>query len=257
MNIKLDGLSIHYTAAGQGCPVILLHGWGASSQTFQPVQEDLSKGFRVYALDLPGFGESDEPPVPWGIEEYTALLRSFIKALDLEKPILIGHSNGGRISIQYGSQFPVRKLVLIDSAGIKPKRNLKYYAKVYTYKTAKNVIIPLLGKKSDAVLDKMKGKFGSTDYKSVSGVMQQTMVKLVNLDLKHLMPQNKAPTLLVWGDQDTATPLSDGQTMEKLFPNAGLVVLKNTGHFSYLEKPREFSIIVNHFLNEDKGGGHA
>lgn len=81
--------------------------------------------------------------------------------------------------------------------------------------------------------------------------MQQILVKSVNEDVKWLMPQIKAPVLLVWGENDTATPVSNGQLMEKLMLDAGLVVLKNAGHFAYLDKYNEFIIIISNFLKKD------
>ena len=252
MNVTIDQLQIHYEVKGEGPDVVLLHGWGAELGTFRSIQESLSRYFRVYAIDLPGFGKSSEPPVPWGVEEYTQFVRKFFQELGIETPILMGHSNGGRISIQYASQYPVKKMILVNSAGIKPKRKPQYYVKVYTYKLVKHVLrIPGLHLYRDRVLTYMKGRVGSTDYKSVSGVMQQTLVRVVNTDLRHLLPGIRCSTLLVWGQNDTATPVADGKLMESLLPDAGLVVL-NAGHFSYLERPQEFDIIVNKFLENER-----
>ncbi len=129
MNVTVDGLHINYTVQGEGPAVVLLHGWGANLQSFRMVQDFLSRNFRTYAIDLPGFGESDEPPVAWGVPEYTDFLHKWLTSLNIENPILVGHSNGGRISIMYASSRPVRKIILIDSAGIKPKRKLGYYVR--------------------------------------------------------------------------------------------------------------------------------
>lgn len=258
MKVQLNELEINYAVSGEGPCVVLLHGWGANLQTFKSIQDYLSKQFKVYSIDLPGFGESQEPSKAWGVSDYSSFLERFVQHFQIEDPVIMGHSNGGRIAIRYSTQHPVNKIVLIDSAGIKPKRKLQYYIKVYTYKAAKQILkLPILNKFSDRILTFMKGKLGSTDYKSVSGVMQQTMTKLVNEDLKSDLPLIKAPALLIWGENDTATPVSDGQVMEKLIPNAGLVVLKNAGHFSYLDKPRDFILIVDHFLTDGKGGSHA
>jgi pimeloyl-ACP methyl ester carboxylesterase len=253
MKIDIGGLNVNYRVSGEGRSILLLHGWGASLKTFEPVHNFLEKHFKVYSIDLPGFGESDEPRESWDIEDYSRMLGQFIDKLDIKDPILAGHSNGGRISIRYAADHPVHKIILIDSAGIKPKRKLDYYVKVYTYKLFKNLLnLPILKNYKEEILTKVKGRLGSTDYKNVSGVMQQTMVKLVNVDLQEYMPSIKAPTLLIWGENDTATPVEDGKVMEKLIPNAGLVVLKNAGHFSYLEKLNEFLVIIDNFLDKDK-----
>ncbi|MFA9557923.1 alpha/beta fold hydrolase [Evansella sp. AB-rgal1] len=256
MFINIQDMKLNYKVDGEGAPIILLHGWGANIQAFSPVHNHLAKHHKVYTLDLPGFGESEEPPKQWGTEEYTDFLHDFIQKLQIENPILMGHSNGGRISIFYAAKYGnVKKVILVDSAGIKPKRKLEYYLKVYTYKAAKQMLkLPGLNRYSDEILSKVKSKMGSTDYKNVSGVMQQTMVKVVNEDLQHLMPSVKVPTLLIFGENDTATPVSDGKLMERLIPDAGLVVLKNAGHFAYLDQLHQFLVIVDKFLEKDREG---
>jgi pimeloyl-ACP methyl ester carboxylesterase len=252
MQISIDGVKVNYIVSGEGRNIVLLHGWGQNIQAFESVHKFLEKKFRVFTIDFPGFGASDQPPTPWGIEEYTVLVEKFINELHIEDPILIGHSFGGRVSIVYGSRNSVRKIILVDSAGVKPKRSINYYIKVYTFKTAKYLLkLPIINLREKELLDKLRAKFGSSDYKNSSGVLQQTMVKVVNEDLTHLMPKISAPTLLIWGENDTATPVSDGKLMEKLIPDAGLVVLKGCGHFSYLEKFNEFAVIVDHFLKKD------
>ncbi|SFE84069.1 alpha/beta fold hydrolase [Alteribacillus iranensis] len=253
MNIDIDGVNVHYRVSGEGVPVVLLHGWGANIQAFAPVHQFLEKHFKVWSIDFPGFGESQEPPEPWTVGDYTNMLEKFLTHLNIEKPILIGHSFGGRVSIKYASRKPVRKVILVDSAGIKPKRKPKYYVKVYTYKTFKKLLkLPVIRNYEQEILTKVKGKLGSADYKNVSGVMQQTMVKVVNEDLRHHLPHIKAPTLLVWGEKDEATPVEDGKIMEEMIPDAGLVVLDNAGHYSYLDKRNEFLVIIDSFLQKDK-----
>ncbi|MGM7703381.1 alpha/beta fold hydrolase [Pseudalkalibacillus sp. Hm43] len=253
MNIEIRGVNVNYRVSGEGRSILLLHGWGTSLKSFEPVHNNLEKHFKVYSIDFPGFGESQEPPEAWDVEAYTNMLREFITQLNIEDPILVGHSFGGRVSIRYAAHHPVHKIILVDAAGVKPKRSMKYYYKVYTYKTLKKVLdLPGLKKHKEEILTKVKGKVGSADYKNASGVMQQTMVKVVNEDLQRFMPDIQAPTLLIWGENDTATPVEDARIMEKAIPNAGLVVLKGVGHYSYLEKLNEFLVIIDNFLEKDK-----
>ncbi|MCD8510672.1 MAG: alpha/beta hydrolase [Bacillus sp. (in: Bacteria)] len=256
MFIDINGMKLNYIVEGEGSPVILLHGWGANIQAFRPVHNHLAKYHRVYTLDLPGFGESQEPPEQWGTEDYTDFLHAFIQKMEIKNPTLLGHSNGGRISIFYATKYGgLNKIILVDSAGVKPKRKLKYYIKVYTYKAAKHLLsLPILNRYKDEILSKVKSKLGSSDYKNSSGVMQQTMVKVVNEDLQHLMPKVNVPVLLIWGENDLDTPVSDGEKMEKLMPDAGLVVLKNASHFAYLDQLRQFLVIVDKFLEKDRRG---
>lgn len=253
MYTDINDVKVHYKVSGEGKNIVLLHGWGVDSKTFEPVHQYLEKNFRVYSLDFPGFGQSEEPPKPWGVENYADFLSAFLKQFNIEDPILLGHSFGCRVSIYYAAREKVRKLIFTGAAGIKPKRKPMYYIKVYTYKFLKKLFkLPIINKYEEELLKKLKSKLGSSDYKNVSGIMQQTFVKVVNEDLKHLLPSIHAPTLLIFGEKDTATPVEDGKTMEKLIPDAGLVVMKNAGHYAFLEKLNEFLIIVDSFLLKDK-----
>jgi len=137
--------------------------------------------------------------------------------------------------------------VLIDSAGVKPHRSLQYHFKVYSYKLLKHSLKLL----APNLLKKMQAKAGSADYRNASANMKKILINVVNEDLTHLMPQIKAPSLLIWGENDLDTPLYQAQTMEKMIPDSGLVVLKNAGHYSYLDKLHEFLTIIDHFLKED------
>ncbi len=253
---EIDQLKIHYKQTGEGRPVVMLHGWGTSLDLFEDLQNSLSAHFQVTSLDFPGFGQSDEPPEAWDVGRYTDFFEQFLAKLDINNPILIGHSFGGRISIKYADrhQNNVHKIILIGSAGVKPKRKADYYVKVYTYKTLKKVLsLPILNRYKDEIIAKYRGKAGSSDYQNASRVMQQTLSKVVNEDLQHHMPNIKAPTLLIWGANDTATPVQDAKMMEKLIPNAGLALIENAGHYVFLEQKRRVAVIVDTFLEEDKG----
>lgn len=252
MDLCIDKLKVNYKVSGTGRNVVLLHGWGCCIKTFEPVHNYLEKNFYTYSIDLPGFGESEEPKTVWGVEEYGNLVIKFLEELNIENPILIGHSFGGKISIFIAAKKKVNKVILIGSTGVKPKRKPSYYFKVYSYKLAKHTFsLPLLRNYKDQVLSSFKKKTGSADYRTASGIMQQILVKSVNEDLKWLMPQVKVPVLLIWGENDMDTPVSAGKTMEKLMVDAGLVVLKNAGHYAYLDKFNEFCIIISNFLRKD------
>ena len=161
----------------------------------------------------------------------------------------MGHSFGGRVSLLYSSRNETARVVLVDAAGIKPKRSWKYYYKVYTYKCAKWLCNTLLPKaKAEEVLNKFRKNSGSSDYNNASPMMRRILSKVVNEDLKHVMPLIKAPTLLFWGDLDTATPLADAKYMEKHIKDAGLVVAHGTGHFSFLENPGLFASVMKSFF---------
>lgn len=251
-NIDIDGVSLHYRDSGEEHlpAIVIMHGWGCNLDTVKSV-EDLFRGkMRTINIDLPGHGKSSEPPTVWGIEEYTATVEHLIRKLGLKRPSLAGHSFGGRISILLASRNDIDRLLLIDSAGIKPRHGFNYYRKVYSFKAMKKIVMLLLGKeKGSEIVEKMRGKKGSADYRNSTPRMRAIMSKCVNEDLKYVMPGIKAPTLLIWGEEDRATPLSDAKTMEKLIPDAGVVSFPGCGHYSFLDNPFGFSAAVKSFFN--------
>lgn len=250
MIFKYDNLNINIEVAGEGTPVLLLHGWGCNHQIFKQLQEVLAEKYKVYNFDFPGFGASDEPADVWGTEEYTRMVEQFVKENNLQKPALVGHSFGGRISIIYSSRNATSRVVLVDAAGIKPKRPFKYYYKVYTFKLLKWLCYTLLPKKkADAIIEKRRKGAGSSDYNNATPKMRAILSKVVNEDLTPLLPKIKAHTLLFWGNLDTATPLDDAKTMERLIPDAGLVIAHGTGHFSFLENAGLFKQVIKSFFN--------
>lgn len=245
-----NGMRIKYDMIGAGPAMILMHGWGCQSATLNSIASIAAEQHTVYNLDLPGFGKSDEPREVWGVDEYVGMLEEFVSKLGISKPIILGHSYGGRIGILYSSKNEVDKLILVDAAGIKPRRSLKYYFKVYSFKTGKVLTRLLLGKaKAAERIEAMRKKKGSSDYANSSPVMRAVMSKSVNQDLKYAMPAIKAPTLLIWGENDTATPLADAKIMESLIPDAGIVSFPGCGHYSFLDNPYQFAAVLRSFIN--------
>ncbi len=244
---------IAYIDEGTGPVVLLLHGWGAPAETYRLIIGHLSAYCRVIAPDLPGFGGSDEPDAPWCADDYVNFVLAFTRALDIRPAALIGHSNGGRIILKLMDRpelpFQVEKIVLIDAAGLKPRHGPGYYAKVYSYKAGKWALsLPGIRRLFPDAVEKLRAKRGSADYRSASPIMRQTMVRLLNEDLSGCLPGIKVPTLLIWGEKDTATPLEDGRRMEKAIPDAGLVVLAGAGHFSFAERWGQCSRVLDAFL---------
>lgn len=251
MIIKIRDININHIVEGQGQDVIVIHGWGANINTVLSVVNCIKGKFRVHAIDLPGFGESEIPTIPMDGFDYAEIVKDYIDAMDIKKAILIGHSFGGKLSIILASKYPqlVSKIVLINSAGLIPKRSAIYYFKVYTFKSLKFLYKNILfWKKDNEKLEKFYKHFGSSDYKNSDGVMREILIRLVNENLEELLGKIKAPTLIIWGDKDTATPLYMGKKMEQKIEGAGLVVLKGTGHYSYLEDYMTFRAVLRSFL---------
>ena len=253
MELIINGQKIYYEQTGRGTPLVLLHGWGTDSRSFAGIIPVLASSFSVYALDFSGFGNSPPPAKAWSVHDYADLVREFLAELLIEKPIIIGHSFGGRIGICLGAQDIPRKMILTGSAGIVPKRKPIYYIRVYSYKAAKVLFsLPPLRRRRESALALWQKRTASSDYNNAQGVMRETFVKVVNKDLQYLMPDIKCPTLLLWGEQDTETPLAYGQKMEKLISGSGLAVIKGAGHYAFLDAPSQFLRITDSFLTPDK-----
>lgn len=249
--VNVKGISVYVDKSGEGKQaVILLHGWGQSSNSFQNVRNFLKDAFTVYSVDLPGFGLSNKPDYPYNTQDYAEVLKGIIDEYRIQTPIIIGHSFGGRVAIKYTALFnQVKKLILIDSAGIVHKKPLTYYFKVYTFKFLRRLFsLPILNRYKKRVLR----RFGSNDYKQADDLMKQVLVRVVNEDLRTDLPKIKCPTLLVWGTNDYVTPLKDAYIMKELIPDAGVVEIKGAGHFSYLDNLPYFLRVLDVFLKEDK-----
>ena len=216
---------------------VLLHGWGADCTAMRGIYSFLSaQGKSVLMLDLPFFGKSDPPPESFGIYEYAETVRLFLQTLGLSKVNLVGHSFGGRIALILAAKDKtVNKTVLVDAAGLKPKRSLKYHLKVLIYKLKKRLRIRFK-------------KAGSFDYNALPDFMKPVFVRVVNTHLDKILVLIECPVLLVWGENDRDTPLYMARKMHRTLKDSGLVVLKEAGHFAFLDKPNEFHAIIDAFL---------
>ena len=250
-------LKINYIKKGSGKTVLILPGWGTTINTYMTLINAISEYACVYCLDMPGFGGSEEPNISWSLDDYVSFVISFIKSQHIKELDLIGHSNGGRIIIKLMSrhdlEFKVNKLVLIGSAGIVHKKTFIQKLKIKTFKCLKKILeFKPIKKAFPNLLLKLKNNFGSEDYRNATPVMKGSLVKLINEDVEKFLPNINVPTLLIWGELDTATPISDGEIMEKLIPDARLIRIKNCSHYVFLEKTAYVSKIINTFLNGEK-----
>lgn len=261
--IQIDGLSVNYTfldnrpnsAKPAQETLVFLHGWGTSISLYPQLLAHMSRFVPVAALDMPGFGETAEPGTPWGVQDFADCVVSFIEALGLDRVILMGHSHGGRVSIEIASRkalpFEVSRLILMDAAGVLPKKTVKQKLRQRQYKICRKILeLPLCRILYPDALENLRRSHGSADYQNASPLMRQTLVKCVNTDMTPKMPEICQQALLIWGENDTATPLSDGETMERLIPNAALVKVPNAGHFSYLDQWPMVSRVLGSYLSE-------
>ncbi len=261
MEITIDGQYVHYKDQGTAeTAVLILQGWGTRCELYDSVANLLLPAYRVIQLDFPGFGASEEPAEPWDVNTYADFVDHFAAALKLRRVILLGHSYGGRVSIVLASRpersFELVRLVLMDSAGVLPQRTKAQEAKTRRYKRMRDFLSkPWVYEFFPDLIDDWRSRQGSEDYRNATPLMRRTLVMAVNEDLSGLFEKVSAETLLIWGENDDATPLSDGQKMETLMPNAGLAVIPGAGHYAFLEQPAVFAGILKAFLMpQDESG---
>ena len=257
--MEIDGISVNYAeyGGGNGAVIVILQGWGTNLSLYKDLAEHLAAYARVLVPELPGFGETAEPPHAFSADDYADFTEHFLTALGVSRCSLIGHSNGGRIIMKLvtreNSPFTFERLVFLDSAGVVHEKTAKQKAKALPYKLGKAVLSlgPVKAAFPDA-LDELKSRHGSADYRAASPRMRETLVKLVNEDFRPLMPRIRQPSLLIWGTADTATPLADARVFEELIPNAGLVEVAGAGHYSYLEQPAFVFRVLDSFFGQLK-----
>ena len=239
--INIKDIDINYIQYGEGKKnIVLLHGWGQNIQMMDPIGKRLEKKAKITIVDLPGHGLSSEPKVALTIYDYCEILKELLDKLKIKKPILIGHSFGGRVAICYASKYDTEKLILLGAPCI--RKNTKVSTKTKVLKGLKKV--PGLNKFEGFA----KKHIGSTDYKNASPIMREILVNTVNEDLSECAKKIACPTLLIWGDRDTEAPLEDAQDLEKIMKDAGLVVYEGGTHYTYLEFINPICNVIKTFI---------
>ena len=239
---KYKGIKINYKDFGNkdGNTIVYLHGWGQNIAMMEPIAKPLEKTHRLIILDLPGFGNSDEPETAWTLDDYVEMVKELLSDLKVKKTNLIGHSFGGKISLLYASKYEVNKLMLLASPYKikikKPSLKVKLLKKAAT--------IPGLGN----LAERMKKHLGSTDYKNASPLMREILVKHVNTDLTEDAKKIKCPTFIIWGTNDEAVPVEDAYELEKLIKDSGLSIYEGCTHYAYLERLGQTNAIIASFM---------
>lgn len=240
LEFKGDKLNVNLIDEGQGDVIVFLHGWGAKAEIYRSIINLLTPHYRVIAPDFPGFGDTSEPSFAYSAEDYADFVLELLSKLGIKKASFIGHSHGGRtvidLATRENTEIEIDKIVLMDSAGIRAKLSFAKKLRVKTFKVLKAfVMVKPVSKVFPNALENLKRKFGSSDYSAASDIMRQSFVKVVNSDYKDKLYKISRPTLLLWGEKDTATPLSDAEFMKSKIPDSGLVTVKNGGHFCFTE----------------------
>ena len=239
MKVNIRGVSVNYIQYGIGKDILLLHGWGQNIEMMKFLGDAFMDRFRITILDFPGFGGSDEPSRPWTLSDYSLLLEALVNELKIVKPIIIGHSFGGRVAIKYSANHPIEKLVLFGSPCVRLQKKLPLSTRILK----KLKTLPGLNQFGE----KMKKYIGSRDYKAATPIMRQTLVQVVNEDLSEFAKKIEEPTLLIWGDHDLEDPLEDAKILESLLYDGALIILPGT-HYAYLENLSQVIAILNNFI---------
>lgn len=254
--VEINSLKVNYKIAGQGPAILILHGWGGSSASWHTVQAQLAQqGYQVIVFDFPGFGKSANPPEPWEVGDYTKFLEQLVGHLGLSSFFLIGHSFGGRVAIKYVFAHPekVKKLILVSSAGLRPKRTMKTLLITWAAELG-NTIFSLkpLAVFKDYARNVLYFFLRGFDYVKAKGVMRKTFKIVAEEDLSQDLPKIETETLLIWGEEDKVVPLKYGQQFREKIKNAKLEVLPGIGHSPHLEAPEKLTGYIANFCYSNK-----
>lgn len=250
MQIVVEQLLTSYAEIGSGKKILLfLHGWADSGRTFEGLSRELVKNnseFKIILLDLPGFGGTAYPSVPWGLDEYAGFVAAFLQKAKLKPYVIIGHSNGGAIAIRglAGGTLQADKLVLLASAGIR-KPSLKKGALRVLAKPAALILKAAPQATQERVRRKLYSAIGS-DY-LVAVHMQDTFKRVVSTDVQEDARKLKLPVCLIYGELDDATPAEFGKSLAGIIPNSTFHLLPQTGHFLHHEQVYQTADLIKEF----------
>ncbi len=249
--VQVDGTDVRVQVAGQGEPVVYLHG--ASGAGWAPGLETLAERFRVYLPEHPGFGETERPSWIETVRDVALFYLDLFEALGLHRVSLVGQSLGGWIAAELASLccHPLRRLVLADAAGLA----LPGETRLDQFAMAPDAIVRALY--FDQSLAERALAVEPSPEQVRAQVRNRAMTArlgwspyLSDPSLRRRLHRVRVPTLVVWGAQDRLVPLSHGRAYAEGIPGARLVVIENCGHLTAVERPAEFARVVGGFLQE-------
>jgi len=259
-NISVGTVKTTYLSAGNGMPVICLHGAGAGAVTWYPTIGALSKNYRVIAPDIVGYGESDKPDAPYDRPYFSSWLKEFMSALNISKAHIVGLSQGGAIAIQLALDHPdaLDKLVLVDAGGLGARPAFvpllamvwfnifpssvanRFFSRYLLFNP--NNRDPNHGYYSIEVIKSEGGKNAFTQGRgaAVSPVPVESLRRILN------------DTLIIWGECDRLFPIEHGEAAARVMPNARLFPIQRAGHMPLLDQPDVFNEALLDFLSQSK-----
>lgn len=224
--------------------LVFLHGWKQNGKSFEAIFKILEeKDIAYISLDLPGFGQSALRHNNMKIEEYGEVVKEAIEKLGLSKPILVGHSFWGRISIYLGSYYEnISKIILIGSAGIAYTPSI--LRKIVT--TSGKVILSFPG--LSKIKNKVKNSVSSSDYQN-AGKLEKIFRNTISNDLRKYMTDISLPTLMIWGKDDDQTPVSEAEIIHEHIQNSELHILDGW-HFVHQEQSQKITDMILDFIKK-------
>ena len=215
-----------------------MHGYLSSGKSFYKQVDYFSKDFNVYCPDLKGFGDNKFMPYPYSLSDYVSEVKDYLTKNNIVEPLVVAHSFGGRVAIKMASEEPkiFKKLVLVGSAGLKPKLTPKKIVKKCAFSVLKRFIPK----------EKLSA-FYSKDYNALNSVMKESFKLIVSEHLDDRLKDIKIPTLIVYGKRDKETPPYMAKRFNRGIENSQTLML-DAGHFCFLDKPHKFNLEVKEFL---------
>lgn len=226
MYIEVDGKKVYFRSRGKGAPLIFIHGWGGTIESLNNLAKIASKKYKTIVFDLPGFGKSDNPEPTWGVAEYSDFVRAFIKKLGYSKYSIFGHSFGGSIAIYIAEHYPqvIDTLVL---SGVSFRRDKKVHPLAKFFKN----IVP-----AGLKVTFYKIFFPRSDLSKYPH-LESNFRNIVTQDLSHNAKNIKAKTLILWGENDTYTPVANAYLLHDLIKGSVLEIYPDKGHGLPLKYP--------------------
>lgn len=249
MNIVVDNLLTSYTLSGKGKLVLLLHGWGDGAKGLAKLHKELAGKYRVLALDLPGFGETQAPGAAWDLDDYARFIAAALEKLELKQPYaVIGHSNGGALAVRAMSMgvLQPQKLVLLAASGVRTNSRSKRFFLKTVAKTGNAATIWMPERYRRGLRKSLYGAAGSDML--VMPHLEDTFKKTVRQDVQADAVAIDAPTLLIYAADDDAIPVADGKQYHELIAGSHLEIIHEAGHFVHIDQPEKVARLIQEFL---------
>ena len=244
----VDTIAAVYLRQGEGKDVLLLHGWGDDHRTFSHLVTALSKHYRVTAVDLPGFGATEQPKTAWDLTDYATWLEHFCAKAVIDPYVVIGHSNGGALAIHAIAHHKLqpKKLVLLASSGVRNIANLQRTGIKIIAKTGKIATFWLPYETKRKLQKTLYGTVGSDML--VAPTLIETFKRTVRQDIQDDASKLKIPTLLLYGNNDKATPVSDGKRLHGLIKGSTFTQVHGAGHFVHHDSAAKVTKQIEEFI---------